>query len=608
MRYRENRPTKKELISIVDRKTINLFDIEKHAMERSIQTEAKDDYGAAGFLLEFSSPVRDLLLPSVHPTLIGVSVFLDNDDPTGNDWRSLWLELMERVLTKEDQNSLKSHSSGPTQAVLAKWCQEMRPEEATVGRLITALRTIHRNDAADILDDFIDKRDCDGMSVFIENTTILLHSISQAESGQLTKEGLSLEAPDGSCSLAVPEGAVSDPVDISMSPFSDDNEYLSKTGNSLSNVIQILPHGILLKKQATLRLKHHFLFNEHHPPNVTLFHDSGEGKFSALCTLTAMNESTAFKEGTAILLPDQIIVKMKSFCRLCGEGKSRCLNLSAFVFLPIEMPISDFLGGVVMKVGITAATKAEENRWKKSEKELKYECVRAFPLNVCICDLHKIEKCTDEARGAPECKVDCRRSLGIELEMREGNASQLEIGMTPKAIHRSYLQSVKKRPKHFARALDFFISLKSKDLGLTASLSSLAMKITFKTAERVDFEQAIQVKIRNAASDQPQSSLGIEPFISRRSKPLTTKELSDLSVRLCDCWKPFGRGALDISEEVISQIANDYRHQSVSEQAYQMLRSWILKKPDIATVEELVRKLEEYGLTQTAREIFKPSQ
>ena len=100
-------------------------------------------------LVSYSTPVRGLVGDTPALCIVEVSMVLDQPDDMEDDWRRLWQELVNRPLNEEVVSQKKE---GPTQYLLKRWCQATPPCEATVGRLIEKLNSIHRNDVAGIVE------------------------------------------------------------------------------------------------------------------------------------------------------------------------------------------------------------------------------------------------------------------------------------------------------------------------------------------------------------------------------------------------------------------------------------------------------------------------
>ena len=103
-----------------------------------------------------SSSVASLIEDPSVPYLHEVAKILDKNDIMGDNWRRLWLELLDRRRLQE-QLALR-HEKGPTMFTLMLWCRAKPPTEATVGQLIKALNAIYRNDVAGILEKHIKVR------------------------------------------------------------------------------------------------------------------------------------------------------------------------------------------------------------------------------------------------------------------------------------------------------------------------------------------------------------------------------------------------------------------------------------------------------------------
>ena len=85
--------------------------------------------------------------------LESLCALMDTIDPLGNDWRKLWTELLNEPMTSEKSRVLPDGAQGPTHLLLTIWSQ--RVPECTVGYLMSVLRNMRRNDAADVLDSMI---------------------------------------------------------------------------------------------------------------------------------------------------------------------------------------------------------------------------------------------------------------------------------------------------------------------------------------------------------------------------------------------------------------------------------------------------------------------
>lgn len=104
-------------------------------------------------LVTRSSPIKPLIAEHPAQCILEVAHTLNKEDALGDDWRRLWPELLDRPL---DENVVKSQEEGPTMFTLRTWCRMKSAAEATVGRLITALNAIYRNDLAEIMENSID--------------------------------------------------------------------------------------------------------------------------------------------------------------------------------------------------------------------------------------------------------------------------------------------------------------------------------------------------------------------------------------------------------------------------------------------------------------------
>ena len=278
-----------------------------------------------------------------------------------------------------------------------------------------------------------------------------------------------MELPDKSCSLLVPKDAVDDSVVVSVRVFTDHGKHEENTERSLSNVIELLPHGVQLKKEAVLKFKHNFVFNEHHPAEVTLLYDGGCGKMTTLCHITEINQLVAFRGGLATLLPDQIVLKMKSFCRVCGEGGGSCLNLCASVFLPSQLDFHGFESSVIMRVPIS--TKSRMKRITKREMDTHYSLHREMGINLCSCQIENRKKCCEECGPGADCSENCERCLTVEVKPKEGCALSVS---SSHVVHMLDLKNVAEMPKQFEKVCDFLISSdkRSNDLSVVLKFKS----------------------------------------------------------------------------------------------------------------------------------------
>ena len=83
----------------------------------------------------------------------------------------------------------------------------------------------------------------------------------------------------------------------------------------------------------------------------------------------------------------------------------------------------------------------------------------------------------------------------------------------------------------------------------------------------------------------------------------TTRQLIDLSMKICDSWKFVAR-RLELDKKVIDMINKNYSPDT-RECAYQMLETWKEEKDQDATVEVLCKALLDERLKTTAKDIFK---
>ena len=87
-----------------------------------------------------------------HECLLKIAAMMDKEDAMGDDWRMLWSELVHRPL---DEAVVKHQPEGPTIYTLKLWVRGGKQSEATVGRLIKALSNVHRTDAAEVLEEYV---------------------------------------------------------------------------------------------------------------------------------------------------------------------------------------------------------------------------------------------------------------------------------------------------------------------------------------------------------------------------------------------------------------------------------------------------------------------
>ena len=86
-----------------------------------------------------------------HECLLKIAAMMDKEDAMGDDWRKLWSELVHRPL---NETVVKHQPEGPTIYTLKLWVRGGKQSESTVGRLIKALSNVHRNDAAEVLEEY----------------------------------------------------------------------------------------------------------------------------------------------------------------------------------------------------------------------------------------------------------------------------------------------------------------------------------------------------------------------------------------------------------------------------------------------------------------------
>ena len=101
-------------------------------------------------LVSYSTPVEGLIGDTPSQCIVEMSKVLDQRDDMEDNWRRLWLELLNRPL-KEEASQKKE---GPTHFLLKLWCRTKPPSQATVGHLIQALNSIYRNDVARIVEKY----------------------------------------------------------------------------------------------------------------------------------------------------------------------------------------------------------------------------------------------------------------------------------------------------------------------------------------------------------------------------------------------------------------------------------------------------------------------
>ena len=78
------------------------------------------------------------------------------EDVICDDWRSLWCDLLERPFSEEMKTKIRETAS-PTLYVLGKWINKLT--SATVGKLMSCLSAIYRNDVAEILMKYLNVSD-----------------------------------------------------------------------------------------------------------------------------------------------------------------------------------------------------------------------------------------------------------------------------------------------------------------------------------------------------------------------------------------------------------------------------------------------------------------
>ena len=198
------------------------------------------------------------------------------------------------------------------------------------------------------------------------------------------------------CFLSFPPGAVDGQVVVSSCLLSDKGNFKSETGVALTDVVQLLPHGTKLRKEATVKLKHNFAFRKGHDLKVTLLYQSGtelKKVFRPLCVFTALNQVVSFRFGYATLVADQIIVRTTSFCWFCGENNGCCINLSELVFAPTDLSPSQFRQGFVAKLCICEASEEKEDKVTREECERTpphaFELVEKRKFSLCECRISK---------------------------------------------------------------------------------------------------------------------------------------------------------------------------------------------------------------------------
>ena len=379
-------------------------------------------------MLNTSTTTVDLIVPRVHVALNGVCTLLDTSDPLGDDWRALWTELTGRTLQESDEKTLEKDPSGPTIAVMKKWHQQCSLESATVGHLLISLNRIHRNDAAELLRGFLKEvpygillycrrvccyifllqKDNDFLPMTIDDIPVLLSGASPLVSEELTPAGLKLSIAEDKCTLSIPPNAVDEPIRISSCLLADDGEYYkSKTGNELTDVVQLRPHGTKFKTAVTLKLKHKFTFRKNHAIKITLLYESGtdsKKSMMPLCIFTALNQIVHFRFGRAVLLADQIIVHTTSFCHLCARNDGCCFDLSALVFALTDLSPTQFRDGFTVKLCFCKADKQKENKVKNAERGgtglHAFEIIENRKFSLCGCK-DKLLPIAAETSGIP---------------------------------------------------------------------------------------------------------------------------------------------------------------------------------------------------------------
>lgn len=100
-----------------------------------------------------STLISHLLVgPQPHECLLSVANIMDEKDDMCDDWRRLWSELVNRPL---DEAVAKQQPAGPTIFTLKRWVRMSKPKDTTVGKLIKALSAVYRNDAAEMLEQYV---------------------------------------------------------------------------------------------------------------------------------------------------------------------------------------------------------------------------------------------------------------------------------------------------------------------------------------------------------------------------------------------------------------------------------------------------------------------
>ena len=99
--------------------------------------------------MSYETPVQYLIGDTPSQCIVEMSKVLDQPDKMEDDWRRLWLELLNRPFREEVVSEMKE---GPTHFLLKLWCQTKPPSQTTVAHLIEALNSIYRNDVARLLE------------------------------------------------------------------------------------------------------------------------------------------------------------------------------------------------------------------------------------------------------------------------------------------------------------------------------------------------------------------------------------------------------------------------------------------------------------------------
>ncbi|XP_062511677.1 uncharacterized protein LOC134187544 isoform X2 [Corticium candelabrum] len=119
--------------------------------------------------IQSTTPISHLLSDThVHECLQKVAEVMDKEeDVICDDWRRLWCDLLERPFSEEMKTKIRETAS-PTLYVLGKWIRKLT--SATVGKLMSRLSAIYRNDVAEILMKYLNEGNSKLRTVTADNT------------------------------------------------------------------------------------------------------------------------------------------------------------------------------------------------------------------------------------------------------------------------------------------------------------------------------------------------------------------------------------------------------------------------------------------------------